>query len=138
MDKVLAYLLIFASLGIINTLYLSYATFFKKDVACLFFPVEWCKKVQKSKQSRTLGIPNTYAGLGMYIVILVLLLLFKAGLLPFWPVMMVITFGFLFSLYFTYVQAYILRAFCTWCVLSAFDFLIMFCIIVWNVGAIFN
>ena len=34
-------------------------------------------------------------------------------------------FGFIFSLYFTYVQAFVLRAFCTWCVISALNFTLM-------------
>ena len=35
-------------------------------------------------------------------------------------------FGFAVSLYFPYVQAFILRAFCTWCVISSLDFFVMF------------
>ncbi|MCA9388219.1 vitamin K epoxide reductase family protein [Candidatus Berkelbacteria bacterium] len=138
MDNIIAYLLVFAGIGIANTLYLSYNTIFKKEVACLFFPPEWCKKVQHSPQSKTLGIPNTLAGLGMYITIFALLILTKAGTIPFWPVAAIVTFGFAFSMYFTYVQAYILKAFCTWCVLSAIDFVVMFSIILWNYNLIFN
>jgi uncharacterized membrane protein len=33
--------------------------------------------------------------------------------------------GFLFSLYFMYVQAFVLRAFCTWCVISFVNFSVM-------------
>jgi len=37
--------------------------------------------------------------------------------------------GFAFSMYFTFVQAFILKAFCTWCVVSAVDFTLMFLIL---------
>lgn len=71
------------------------------------------------------GIPNSVLGFCMYVVILVLAYLFSAALIPFWPILAVVTFGFLFSLYFTYIQAFVLKAFCTWCVVSALNFMVM-------------
>ena len=118
--------LILASIGILDTLYLSYHTVKKTLVKCLFFPEEWCRKVQKSKYSKMMGIPNSFLGLGMYLLMLVLALLFHYGLIAiFAPVLVLIGFGFLFSMYFLYVQAFILRAFCTWCVVSAVNFTLL-------------
>lgn len=114
--------LVFALLGLIDTLYLSYHAIKKTDVACWFFPKEWCQRVQYSHFSRTFGVPNPYLGLIMYLVILGLLL-FAPGL---WLLPAIIIFGFAFSLYFTFIQAFVLRAFCTWCVVSALNFTIMF------------
>ncbi len=114
-----------SGIGILNTLYLSYHAFTKTDVACIGFPKEWCRKVQHSPHSKTFGIPNAYAGLAMYVAIFVLTLLYSAGSIPLWPISIVITIGFLFSMYFTYVQAAILKAFCTWCVISAVDFTLL-------------
>lgn len=54
---------VFSVIGLADTLYLSYHTVTKTDVACWFFPKEWCQKVQYSRFSRTLGIPNAYLGL---------------------------------------------------------------------------
>ena len=119
-------ILIFSGIGVLDTLYLSYHAFTKTPVVCYFFPDEWCKKVQYSPQSKTFGIPNAFAGLAMYVTILALLLLFLRGVIPFWPITAIVTFGFLFSLYFTYVQAFVLKAFCTWCVLSVINFLVLF------------
>src|SRR3989344_48550 len=110
--------------GALDTLYLLYHKMRGTDVACPFFPKEWCYKVQHSPQSKTLGIPNSLAGLGMYV--LILLLVFYRASLPLWPLQLVVTFGFLFSMYFVYVQGFVLRAFCTWCVLSAINFTAMF------------
>ncbi|OHA62180.1 MAG: hypothetical protein A2117_02235 [Candidatus Wildermuthbacteria bacterium GWA2_46_15] len=123
MEPYLTLLLIFSGLGIVDTLYLAYHSITKTDVACPFFPKEWCRKVQYSQLSRTFGIPNSYLGLVMYLVIFGLTIgHINALAVPFWWLQLVIGFGFLFSLYFTFVQAFILRAFCTWCVVSAVSF----------------
>lgn len=116
---------IFGSIGVVDTLYLVYHKVRGTDVACPFFPKEWCHKVQHAPQSKTFGIPNSVAGLVMYIVILTLAHGFYSGSLPLWPLASLIVFGFLFSLYFLYVQAFVLRAFCTWCVLSFINFTVM-------------
>lgn len=125
MELYLILILAFSVIGIINTLYLSYHSLKKTDVACFVFPREWCIKVQYSKQSKTFGIPNSFAGLAMYLTILILTILFVKGIVPFWYIQVVIGIGFLFSMYFTFVQALVLRAFCTWCVVSAVDFIVL-------------
>ncbi len=123
MDLSTRLLVIFSSLGILDTLYLIYHNLRGTDVACFFFPKEWCQKVQYSKQSKTFGIPNAYLGFCMYVSILLLTLGIANGLaIPFWIVQAIVAFGFLFSAYFTYVQAFVLEAFCTWCVVSAINF----------------
>ncbi len=130
METSLLLIVILSAIGIINTSYLSYHSVKKTPVKCLFFPPEWCLKVQQSKFSRTFGFPNAYAGLGMYLAILALTLFFAGGTLAsFTPISVIVWIGFIFSLYFTFIQAFILRAFCTWCVLSAIEFTLLFVII---------
>lgn len=123
-------LYVFGTIGVLDTLYLIYHKLKGTDVACPFFPKEWCRKVQYSPQSKTFGVPNSFAGFGMYVAILVLTFFYAGGSVAFWPIQAIVTFGFLFSMYFTYIQAFVLRAFCTWCVLSAINFTIMF-IAIW-------
>src|SRR3989338_8440985 len=123
-------LLVLSALGIVNTAYLVSHVFNKRPVKCLFFPPEWCHKVQFSKYSRTLGIPNPITGLGFYLAILILTWFFVQGTIAFWPIATIITIGFLFSVYFTIIQAFVLKAFCTWCVVSAIDFLVLFLVVV--------
>ncbi len=126
----LLFILILCVIGIINTSYLSYHSYTQRPVKCIFFPSEWCQKVQQSKFSRTLGFPNSYAGLGMYCFLLVLSILFALNILHvFWPIAVVIYFGFIFSMYFTFIQAFVLRAFCTWCVVSAIEFTLLLIIV---------
>lgn len=130
METPILLILILSIVGIINTGYLSYHAYKKTLVKCLFFPPEWCQKVQQSKFSRTLGFPNAYAGLIMYFAIFILSLLFASGtLLSFTPISIIIWIGFLFSMYFTFIQAFVLRAFCTWCVLSAIEFTLLLILI---------
>ncbi len=118
-------LYVFGFIGVIDTLYLIYHKVRGTEVACIFFPPEWCYKVQHSPQSKTFGIPNSLAGFVMYVLILVLTYLYAAGSIAFWPIQVIVAFGFLFSMYFTYVQAFVLRAFCTWCVVSTINFTVM-------------
>lgn len=110
----------------LDTLYLMYHKFRGTEVACPFFPKEWCRKVQHAKQSKTFGIPNSVAGFGMYVLILYFTYQFSSAGGPWWPTQALVAFGFAFSLYFTYVQAFVLRAFCTWCVISFINFAVMF------------
>lgn len=126
MPGYLIFMLILAIIGLINTSYLSYHTIKHTLVKCLFFPPEWCRAVQESKYSRTLGIPNSFAGFVIYALILVMVLMYSAGSISFAPLMVVISFGFAFSMYFTFIQAFVIRAFCTWCVLSAIEFTLLF------------
>lgn len=126
MDTAPLLVYIFSAIGLVDTSYLIYHMLNKSDVACWFFPPEWCHKVQHAPQSKTFGVPNPVLGFLMYVVLLVLTYLALQGTVSFWWVRGVITFGFLFSMYFTYVQAFVLKAFCTWCVVSALNFTVLF------------
>jgi len=126
MPLYLILIFIFSGIGILDTLYLSYHAIKKTSVACWFFPKEWCFKVQFSPQSKTFGIPNAFLGLAMYVSIFVFATLFTRERVSCFPISVFVTIGFLFSMYFTYVQARVLRAFCTWYVLSAINFIVLF------------
>ena len=82
-----------------------------------------CNKVNSTRWSLLWGIPLAAYGAGMYAVILLVqllkdrvkyiakyehLLLFGISL-----------FGFLFSLYLTYLELFVIKAVCQWCVVSA-------------------
>ncbi len=129
MTPLLVLILVLTGIGIINTLYLSYHSLTKTPVRCLFFPPEWCEKVQYSKYSRTLGVPNSMAGLTIYSAIFILTLLYSAGMVSFTPIAVLVIIGLIFSMYFTFIQAFVLKAFCTWCVVSAIDFILLFVIL---------
>ncbi|MDE1875060.1 MAG: vitamin K epoxide reductase family protein [Patescibacteria group bacterium] len=125
MQLTLNLVFIFASIGVLDTLYLIYHVIEGTDVACPFFPKEWCHKVQHSPQSRTFGVPNAVAGFIMYAAIIIFAYLYVLGAASFVLVDILVGIGFLFSLYFMFVQGFVLRAFCTWCVLSFVNFAVM-------------
>ena len=115
---------VFAIIGLLDTMYLMWHKFRGTDVACIGFPKEWCRRVQYSPQSKTLGITNSIAGFVMYALILMLAVTQISGAL-WWPLLFLIAFGFAFSLYFMFVQIFVLRALCTWCVVSFVNFSVM-------------
>lgn len=61
----------------------------------------------------------------MYLAILALSLMLVNGSVSLAPIQVIVAIGFLFSLYFIYVQGFVLRAFCTWCVVSAINFTVL-------------
>jgi len=122
-------IIILSILGVINTAHLAKHSIKHTDVECIGLPKRWCRKVQYSKYSKTMGIPNPHLGLLMYLAILILTLLFTFNALPYiysmMPVAILIIIGFLFSLYFSFIQAFILHAFCTWCIISTVEFALL-------------
>jgi uncharacterized membrane protein len=121
-------LLTFAGIGLLTTLYLIWHKVRGTDVACIGFPKEWCRKVQYSRQSVTFGIPNSVAGFLMYAAVFLLVLFMPQlplGITALGAIQFLVLFGFAFSLYFMYVQVFVLRALCTWCVISFIDFTVM-------------
>lgn len=62
----------------------------------------------------------------MYATLLLLMYFFMPAVWAYWAIRAVIAIGFLFSMYFTYIQGFVLKAFCTWCVISAINFVVMF------------
>lgn len=118
--------LFFSAVGILDTFYLIYHKIRGTEIACPFFPKEWCRKVQQSKYSKIFGIPNAVLGFVMFMAIFVLTWLYIHGIVSAWPILILVIIGFLFSMYFTYVQGFILKAFCTWCLVSAISFTVMF------------
>lgn len=126
MDTVDLIILIFSTIGIFDTLYISFHASTGKPVKCWLFPKEWCNKVQYSKYSRTFGIPNGYLGLLLYAGIFLFTLFSIYTSMPFTAVAVLATVGFLFALYFTFIQAFILRAFCIYCIISAINLTVVF------------
>lgn len=118
-------IMVLGVIGLADSLYLTYKFLYKSSVKCVVFPADWCEIVAKSRQSRTLGIPNSLMGIMYYLSILFLSAFYLGGQAPLWALSVVIIIGFCFSVYFTYVQSVILKAFCVWCVISAIDSILM-------------
>lgn len=82
-----------------------------------------CDPVIYSKYAKFFGIPLEYLGMTYYALVASGYLLLGLGIsiLPnqgLW-LLALTAFGFLFSLYLTSIQAFVLRKWCTWCLISA-------------------
>ena len=122
-------IIILAVIGMLNTTYLVIKKIKREPVLCLFFPQEWCDIVNDSKYSKTFGFPNSLAGFYIYSAILVFSLFFYYGVAPFTPILVLAIIGFCFSMYFMFIQAFVIKAYCTWCVLSALEFTLLLIIV---------
>jgi uncharacterized membrane protein len=118
--KILIILFSFGGFGLAG-----YIRYTKKKAAPLVCPLEGsCDTVVHSDYSKIFGIPVELLGMAYYLLIALLYLAFS--LFPFavpaflsYAVLGVTVSAFLFSLYLTAVQAFILKHWCTWCLISA-------------------
>jgi len=108
--------------GIFDALYLSYVKLTQVPIYCTPGLGD-CETVNSSSYSVLLGIPIAYLGLLTYLAILFLLLFGEkiAFLKPYalYFLFGISAFGFLFSLYLTYLEIWVIKAICQWCMASA-------------------
>lgn len=129
-----ALLFILSALGISETVYL-----IQKRVASEkpFCPLnESCTVVLTSKYSKMFIIPNDILGLLFYIVISFITAFLVIGVEPiiWWDKIarILIISGTLLSIYFIYLQWRIIKAWCFWCLMSAFTIFLMGLIVIIN------
>lgn len=111
---------ILALVGVLDTLYLTKGAFSKDGVVCLID--EGCDVVTTSVYSTWAGIPVVLVGLAFYLFVAVLSALIyyekiSKSTLLYLRIMTAIAVA--VSLWFTYVQLFILEAICEYCILSA-------------------
>lgn len=117
---------LFAFLGIINASYLAYTSFMGIAPTCTLF--DGCDLVAASPYSRVFGVPLSVFGIFFYTATLGFAAWGLASrvarvaqfLLP------LTTLGFLLSLYFLYLQAVVIQAYCQYCLFSLFDATVLF------------
>lgn len=106
-------------IGLVVTTYLSYLKAFDTTAVCVESGAFNCEIVLNSAYSRLAGIPIAYLGLMVYIILGALLLLEnRVPFLQEYGVMMIFgitLFAWMFSMYLVYLQFFVLRALCPWC-----------------------
>lgn len=113
---------IFATIGLLDSAYLSYIKLANTNIYCT--PgLGHCDVVNASQWSYLWGIPIAVFGVVGYAAIL-LLITFGNRNKTLAPNVYLMLFGisltgFLFSLYLTYLEIFILKTICQWCVLSS-------------------
>lgn len=125
-----ALLFTIAAIGIIETVYLIKTRVRSQKPVCLIG--EQCGLVLASKYSRLFLLPNDVWGLLFYMVSALLaaflMIGFEPAILWYMVLKIAIAAGSLFSLFLVYLQWRVIRAWCFWCLMSAFT--------VWLMGAI--
>jgi len=126
--------LIFAGIGLLDSLYLSWVKIVNSQVFC--GTSGQCETVNNSPYSEISGIPIAYLGLGAYLVILVLLFIETRS--PFWkensPLALfgISLVGVIYSAYLTYIEIAVLHAICPYCVVSALAMLSLFIVAIFR------
>ena len=123
--------LITSIIGLIDAGYLSYSKLNSIELVCTK-AVGDCNSVNASQWSTLAGIPIAYLGFLSYAAIILLILFGKKikFLVPYneYLFFFITLVGFLFSAYLTYIEAFVLKTFCQWCVVSALMMTILFSI----------
>ncbi|OGJ43028.1 hypothetical protein A3B60_03830 [Candidatus Peregrinibacteria bacterium RIFCSPLOWO2_01_FULL_39_12] len=113
-------------IGFLDAGYLTVVHYTGADLACSF--LEGCEIVTTSKYSLIFGIPVALLGALYYLTILILSLLYfdtkNNILLKIFPALTI--FGFLASGWFIYLQIFVIKALCEYCILSAVTSTILF------------
>ncbi len=122
-------ILIASVVGLIVAGYLTYVKFFHTPIYCTPGLGD-CETVNTSSWSEIFGIPVALLGFLSYLV-LILLILFRSKIQfvrQYGKALIfgVGLFGFLFSLYLTALEFFVIKAFCQWCVVSALCMTVIF------------
>jgi len=118
-NSVINFFLLVALVGVIDAGYLTISHFQGTETGC--FLVEGCNVVLQSKYAEIFNIPAALLGLIFYLVIFFGVLLFnfnhKIGLIKNMSILSIA--GFLVTLWFVYLQIFVLKTFCSYCLVSA-------------------
>lgn len=119
-DTLRTFSLVLVIIGLLISGYLSYTKLVEVPTICVEnSDVFNCEVVTNSVYSRMAGIPIAYLGFATNLVILALLLLQnRVPFLQEYGVALtfgVVLFAFLYSVYLVYLQFFVLKALCPWC-----------------------
>ena len=119
-----------AGVGFLDSLFLFYKYITADTIHCFLF--EGCNIVAGSPYSHVFGIPLPTFGVLFYgIAIIFMVLLWRhfgkilMGIALLWGIV-----GFLFSLYFIFLQGFIIQAFCIYCLISGAASVVFLCALI--------
>jgi uncharacterized membrane protein len=125
MKKTDTIIFIFSALGIIISAYLSY-TYFSSEQTTFCLSGSGCDVVKESPFSKVFGIPVPYFGLLGYLIIIFAVLYKGLGNKRYSIIYYFSLAGVAFSAYLTYLEVAVIKAICSYCVLSAILVLAIF------------
>jgi uncharacterized membrane protein len=113
--------LLLIGLGILVSGYLSYIKFTEEPMVCAEDAGFNCDVVQNSVYAEVGGVAIAYLGLATYLVLGALILVENRleVLREYGPLLVfaIALFAFVYSMYLVYIQAFVLEAFCQWCLM---------------------
>jgi uncharacterized membrane protein len=115
----IAGVLLFSFAGFLDAAYLTFKHYFAFQVPCSL--VHGCEEVLGSSYATLFGIPVALLGALYYLAVFLAMVAFiDKGKFTFFKVVIGLPFaGFFFTIWFVFVQAVLLQAFCLYCLLSA-------------------
>ena len=121
-------LIVLSFIGLADSIYLTWIKLSGSEALCT--GVGGCDVVNTSEYAELAGIPIALLGAGAYVAILAILLAESriAWLKDNGPLLLfgITLFGFLYSLYLTYIELFVIFAICPFCVVSAIVMSVMF------------
>jgi uncharacterized membrane protein len=125
--------LLLVAFGLFVSGYLTYVKATNTQMACVAGGMFNCGIVQSSSYSMMFGVPIAYFGFAMYIVLGVILLFqYRVGIFQTYGNLMIFgisTFGWLFSMYLVYIQFFVLKALCPWCLAHEANFTLFYAVV---------
>ena len=128
------YLIVLSLVGFAVSFYIYYTKKYERKMYCIIG--ENCDEVVKSKYGKTFGIENTVPGMLHYTVVFVYGILlfsngniFKGSIIYYFVVSASIA-SVLFSIYLTAVQAFVLKKWCEYCVVSSICSLLILMVLI--------
>jgi len=105
--------------GFLDSVYLTAKRFIGGPIPCFVFT--GCDTVAQSPYALLFGVPLSALGIFYYLSVILLAIFYfetkQQGAMKLFSVFSVV--GFLASVYFVYLQAFVIKAFCFYCLLSA-------------------
>ena len=112
-------ILLLSFVGFLDAAYLTIKKFFTSPLPCYIF--QGCETVTTSPYSSIFGVPLSLLGAIFYLAIFIMIVRFfeTNSSKYFKSVFFLAVLGFLMDIYLVYIQGFVLKTFCFYCVVSA-------------------
>jgi len=118
-NLVIYLMFILSFLGFLNALYLTFGYFYGSNLVC-FLANNGCQKVLEGNYSQFLGLPIPLLGSIFFLTLLFFIFYFIRFQKLIDLLKSLIIIGFIFSVYLLYLQAFVVKSWCIFCLFSAF------------------
>lgn len=129
MYELISVLIVLSFLGLFDSAYLVWKHYSKEPLLC---PINssGCSKVTESKWSNIFGVRNDALGFIYYMIVLIGAISIYAGYELKVYLLAISIIAFLFSLFLIYVQKYVIKEYCFYCLISSLINLLIFFVLV--------